>query len=170
MNASAPDRVRLIVPVTNANLRTMLMRGSSFQDEARKVGGEDRVFHAPDRVIIDLDGVSQSHVDLMISTLATAVAQDKADLKIVKSVRMTDLPQTVSKGEFLREKFTKKLLLALPQGAWLISNLCPWPGPWTAEISEHTDRQSVWEHAKDQGAAQRLVSVVWSKEDADSFI
>jgi len=169
MNASTPDRVRLTIPVTKLTVREVLMLGSSFQGEARKVGGEGRVFRAPDRVIIDLDGVSQSDVDQMISTLATAVVQDKADVKIVQSVRTTELPQTVVRGEFLREKLTKKLLLELPHGAWLVSNTFPRTGPWTAHISEHTDRQRVWEQAANHRAAQRLVAVVWSKEDADSF-
>jgi hypothetical protein len=163
------ERFRLTIAVTKTTVRQVLMLGSTIQGEARKQGGEARVFRAADAVLFDVDGISQADLDSLVSSLAEETVQDKDDLKIVRSVRRTDFPPTVIRGEFLREKLTKKLLLELPHGAWLVSNTFPRTGPWTAQISEHTDRQRVWEQAANHGAAQRLVAVVWSKEDADSF-
>ena len=163
------ERFRVTIAVTKTTVRQVLMLGSTIQGEARKQGGEARVFRAADAVLFDVDGVSQADLDSLVSSLAEETIHDRADLKIIRSVRTTDFPPTLIKGEFLREKLTRKLLFELPHGAWLVSNLFPRTGPWTAHISEHTDRQRVWEQAATHGAAQRLVAVVWSKEDVDSL-
>jgi hypothetical protein len=102
----------------------------------------------------------------MVSALANMVIKNKDDLKIARSVRTTQLPPNVISGEFFRQKFTKKLLMGLPQGAWLVGNCIP---RWTAHLSDRTDAQRVWKQATECRATHRLVSVLWSEQDVKIF-
>jgi hypothetical protein len=163
MNTSNHNPIRLIVPVTDSTLMKVLMLGSSYQTEVRKGGGDGRVFRLPNSVQIDLEGSSEGEIDLLVSGLAMAVMKKGGVLEIARFVRTTELPPTVISGEYLREKLTKKFLLGLPPGAWLVGNCFP---AWIAHLSDRTDRQRVWEQASESRAAQRLVSVVWSEQDA----
>jgi len=166
MNSSNHDPVRLIVPVTDSTLIEVLMLGWSFQGEARKRGGDGRVFRLPRSVQIDLESVSESEIDVLISCIAERIMKDKGDMEIARSVRTTKLPPTVISGEYLREKLTKKFLFGLPPGAWLVGNCFP---AWVAHLSDGTDRQDVWQHAVKYRAAQHLASVLWSEQDVNVF-
>ena len=166
MNTSNHHPIRLIVPVTDSTLMEVLMLGWSFQGEARKRGGDGRVFRLPRSVQIDLEGVSESEIDVLVSCIAERIMKDKGDMEIARSVRTTKLPPTVISGEYLREKLTKKFLLGLPPGAWLVGNCFP---SWVAHLSHGTDRQDVWKHAVKYRAAQHLASVLWSKQDVNVF-
>jgi hypothetical protein len=163
MKSSTNNPVRLIVPVTDSTLMEVLISGGGFQEAARRVGGDGRVFRLPGSVQIDLEGLSHSRIDLFVSALAGMVKKDKGDLEIARSVRTTELPPNVISGEFLHEKLTKKFLLGLPKGAWLVGNCSP---HWIAHISDRTDHQRVWKQAREARANHRLVSVVWSEQDA----
>jgi hypothetical protein len=163
MKSSNHNPIRLIVPVTDSTLIEVLINGEGFQEAARRVGGDGRVFRLPGSVQIDLEGLSQSQIDLFVSALAERVKKDKGNLEISRSVRTTELPPNVISGEFLREKLTKKFLLGLPKGAWLVGNCSP---HWIAHISDRTDHQRVWKQALEARANHRLVSVVWSEQDA----
>ena len=163
MKSSNHTPIRLIVPVTDSTLMEVLINGGAFQEVARRAGGDGRVFRLQGSVQIDLEGLSQSRIDLLVSALAERIKKDKGDLEIARFVRTTELPPKVISGEFLHEKLTKKFLLGLPKGAWLVGNCGP---HWIAHISDRTDHQQVWKQAIASRANHRLVSVVWSEQDA----
>jgi hypothetical protein len=167
MKLATHNPICLMFPVTDSTVRASLMRCASFQGEARKMGGQCRVFRAANSIQIEVNGISQSHVDSILSLILSVESEGTVDFQIARSIRSTELPKTVISGEYLREKLTKKLLFSLPQGAWLVSNVGF--NPWTAHLMEQTDRQRLWEQAAERGAAQRLVSVVWSEQDAKQF-
>lgn len=69
-------------------------------------------------------------------------------------------------GALLREKLTRKLIVSLPSGAYVVSNI--YPGGQSAfaeQLGPPRTREGSWKRAVAAGAAQRLCLVVWNADD-----
>ena len=74
----------------------------------------------------------------------------------------------VKPGALIAENLTKRLMHALPDGCWVVSNClsCDTGHPLFAEqLTDIRTRSIAWERAKASGASGRLCHVAWTKAE-----
>lgn len=69
-------------------------------------------------------------------------------------------------GAIVRQRLTRKFLLSLPTGAYVVSNLYPnGRSAFAEQLGDGRNRMNSWNRAVAADAAQRLCQVVWTEEE-----
>jgi hypothetical protein len=124
--------------------------------------------------VTSLDGVNESEVERLVRPYIEAVQRKKGHLTVAQVERESETGKSLSSAPVLRrEKLTKRLLLTLPDGVYVISNLYPNGRSAFAEKlcpqADGAGREAAWQRAVSTGAGHRLCQIVTNQEDFDSI-
>ena len=158
-------KITLIIPLSKTPVLEAIFLGIAFKEEAIKVKGAGCVFRSPANVRVDLSGIELNRVKSLVDVLMKAKAKKGHDFEIATCVRPLSEPDSVKSGEIKYESLTKRLLLSMPTGAWLISN----DATWKVHLSERTDRQTAWREAVRMEVTNRKALVLWSEGDVIAY-
>ena len=121
METSPTNRLRLAVSLKTTSLCVALDLALSFKRQAEKNKGRGRVFREESTVQICLEGLENEYVDMLMVPYCEDSLKAGRELVLTRSVLTEELPAGIVVGECLGEALSKKLLFALPAGAWIVS-------------------------------------------------
>ena len=145
--------------------------GPSLEHAVRAHGGKCLAKWTEGVLTVVVQGVSKE----FLAQYADAYAEDAArhgrhiSIKQVEmdSVEDCEWPEcSTVPGAIRREKRTRKLLLSLPAGVFVVSNIYPnGRGAFAEKIGSPETRPAAWERAVAAGASQRLCQILSSEDE-----
>lgn len=144
--------------------------GFSLAEQVRKSGGRARCLRQSSAVTVELSGMRREDLQTLIDAFTDSMSQRKETLRLSFEQR-DGLPEThgddsVLPGEYFRGKLTKRLLMSLPVGAFVVSNFMHSGQPvFAAKLGDQEEREQQWVLAVKADAAQRTCDVLWDSAD-----
>src|ERR1044071_68070 len=145
--------------------------GFAIQGEAKKAGASCVAWWKDQMLMIAMQSMSLSLVTQLVEDFTKLLAKEGKAIEITQrdnvAVPEGHLPSSnLERHALVREKLTKRLLLSLPSGAFVVSNCFQSPRSIFAEqLGSDETRLEAWRRGVEGGAAGRLCQVVWTESD-----
>ncbi|HZV34590.1 MAG TPA: hypothetical protein VFB72_08430 [Verrucomicrobiae bacterium] len=145
----------------------------AFQSYTRRNGGQSMAHFADGVLTIAIQGLTGEHIKELTGLWAE---HERASGKTVTIEQRDNVPLpdgkklglSVRPGAVIAENLTRRLLFALPPGAYVASNPrqpITWKPLFAERLGEMSEREQVWKKVVESGAAGRLCYVSWMEED-----
>ena len=164
MKKSALNPLTLTIPFWSSAISEAIDLGLAFKTHALKYGGDGRVYRDVLRIRVELEGLENSRVQELVDSALAAKSAKKVDISITYAERSTELSTAPSFGEILSQRMTKKVLMALPSGAWIVHR----DHHWMENLEPGSDRHLLWKKIVALKPNDRHIDIVWCQEDAES--
>jgi len=163
---------RLIIPLLNNSLPLSEVLGMGFAlvEVVRQSGGTARCLRRPESVTVELTGMAQSELNALIDAFTDSMTLQNESISLcveqVDDLHSIPGGNSLAHGEYFRGKLTKRLLISLPEGAYVASNIvCSGKPVFAVRLTALNEREAQWIAAVEAGAAQRTCNVLWNAED-----
>jgi hypothetical protein len=145
--------------------------GMALEKQITARGGKCIATWADGTLTVFITGVEKSVLQELLNPFIETSRKHHRQLDIVESEQdlplRYDLPESYSgPGSLRREKLTRKLILELPSGAFVVSNCYSnLRSVFAEKMGPPATRLAAWNRAVAAGAAQRLCQVLWNEEE-----
>lgn len=163
---------RLTIPLTNVSvaLIDVLHMGFSLADQVKKSGGKARCLKIRDTITVELTGMGEANLHPLIDAFTASMSRRNESIGLclerADDIDLNPDENSLAHGEFFRGKLTKRLLMSLPEGVFVVSNRIHSGQPVFAErLKPQNGREQQWATAVKAGAAQTTADVLWHEED-----
>ena len=146
----------------------------SFRDYARRHDGSAMAWHRRGTAVVAIQGIADVELDQMATACVHRLKADGAELVIqirgnVPVPEGKKLGTSLAFGSIIHERLTKRLLMMLPEGAYVLSTISKstnaFESVFTGPVGPRSDREAVWQRAVEVGADSKICHVVWSEAE-----
>ena len=154
----------------SVRLQTLLHFGLACANQIKKMGGSAKCFSVAGFIVVEMSRVSRYQVEELVNCLGDAPSMKEATLNLISEGRAIpemeiESPEII-RGEFARERLTKKFLTGLPNGAIIVGNELRDGMPnFYCRIDDGQNRTRLWMRAVNAGATQQVCNVYWNPRD-----
>lgn len=122
---------------------------------------------------VRIQGISLDEIRSTLNVFLEGARSDGNSISVIEQqAEATPLPNVqageIPWGTVIRQRLTKKLLMLLPEGAYLMSNLySPKTGEevFSEQLGSAETREATWSRAVLAGANNRTCRLVWTESD-----
>lgn len=147
--------------------------GYALKPFVERLGGRCLAQFNGETLLVAVQNMSNKLLNRALTTWGRAVGKDGHRIQFTQRDHVAISAEEwaepfVKPGALIAENLTKRLMLALPDGCWVVSNClsCNTGQPLFAEqLSDIRTRSITWERAKASGASGRLCYVAWTKAE-----
>jgi hypothetical protein len=165
-----PHRFRIRLSLEFTELPKAISFAVAFVSLANRSEARAKAFRCDNSIEIISEGLSKNVILDLISAWSIRIVEEGGSQSIsLSEAKELVFPCSIGVGEILHEKLTKRFLHSLPAGAWLLRAGSGNPDPhWIRNVGSDTDRQTLWEEARNSGVSNTSTYVLWSEADANS--
>lgn len=163
---------QLTIPLSNISLplNELLETGFALAEQVKKSGGQARCLRKSEAVTVELTGMGRMDLNALIDAFTDSMSRrnESVALCLEQVDDLSSIPggNSLAHGEYFRGKLTKRLLISLPEGVFVVSNIFGFGQPvFAIRLTAQNDRNEQWIAAVNAGAAQRTCNVLWHAED-----
>ena len=145
--------------------------GLELQKQIKARGGKCITRWENEFLKLIIQGVDKPAIDRLVAPFIDAARRNQRHMEIIITEQEMpddyDLRDDVSsRFSVRREKLTKTLMLELPSGVFVVSNICPnGRSAFAEEIGAQATRLAAWKRAVAAGVDQCLCGIVGTKEE-----